>query len=581
MRKIIRIVGNYMFPSIFETILYLLLGCIIYLVGVLTGRWSSKLGYASEITGAIIAIGFIFYQQGFPEGFIYFAFVSAGYLSMSLLMTGQGKFGELKEEVIQLEVEEIGIIRNNQRILGELGISILVFTGAFLYLIYGPENSPLKYLIVYGLLIAITEMIKRLVIYFTTSLYFSKQQGNLYIISRLDSRKFSIKDIQEITIESTVDLLKLHPYLTLFTSNTDFTTSFNKVLRLQLPGETIYLTIKETEKWKTELGTGTKFENTIENELYILPFYHKRNIKRLLGKFYFAITVKGVSAYTGMILLLNYFRTPAWLMVSIAIVYWLFNIYISDRVLQVAMDAKLATDPEVISVAEKVFAKANIPNVKVYETDSAQYNGLATGMNIGRSMVTLTTATLKLPIDAIEGILAHEAVHVKKRDILFGQLYRVLLMLIVVVSLLFIFKQISDVEAFAIPLFFLVWLLVILFPVFQSFCSQLMEVRADHLGASFLDGGTLQMANSLATLATSQDEANKKTAEYSMKKNDLKEIKSSLARSPRFLRFLEFQMMDHPPMYWRVYTLRVYGHKWGKEIRRRWWIDRFKESFTK
>lgn len=155
-----------------------------------------------------------------------------------------------------------------------------------------------------------------------------------------------------------------------------------------------------------------------------------------------------------MILLLYYFRTPAWLMVSIAIVYWLFNIYISDRVLKVAMDAKLATDPEVISVAEKVFAKANIPNVKVYETDSAQYNGLATGMNIGRSMVTLTTATLKLPIDAIEGILAHEAVHVKKRDILFGQLYRVLLMLIVVVALLFIFKQISDVEAFAIPLFF-------------------------------------------------------------------------------------------------------------------------------
>lgn len=155
-----------------------------------------------------------------------------------------------------------------------------------------------------------------------------------------------------------------------------------------------------------------------------------------------------------MILLLYYFRTPAWLMVSIAIIYWLFNIYISDRVLKVAMDAKLATDPKVISVAEKVFAKANIPNVKVYETDSAQYNGLATGMNIGRSMVTLTTATLKLPIDAIEGILAHEAVHVKKRDILFGQLYRVLLMLIVVVALLFIFKQISDVEAFAIPLFF-------------------------------------------------------------------------------------------------------------------------------
>ncbi|QUL52299.1 M48 family metalloprotease [Paenibacillus tritici] len=539
------------------------------------------MGYGSEIAGAIAAIGFIFYQHGFPEGFIYFSFVSAGYLAISLLMGGQGKYGELLEEIRKLEVTEIEIVRNSQRIFAELGISILVFTGATFFLIYGPEYSLLKYFIVYGMLIAITEMIKRFVTYFTTRLYYSKQQGNLYILSRLASRKFSIQDIQETTIESTVDLLKLHPYLTLFTSNTDFTTSFNKVLRLLLPGETIYLTIQETEQWKAVLEAETKSESTIENEVFVLPFYHKRNIKRLLGKFYFAITVKGVSAYTGVLLLLYYFRTPAWLMVIMAIMYWLFNIYISDRVLKVAMDAKAVTDPKVISAADKIFAKAGIPNVKVYETDSAQYNGLATGMNIGRSMVTLTTATLNLPIDAIEGILAHEAVHVKKRDILYGQLYRVLLMLIVAGGLLLIFKQVSDIEAFAIPLFLLVWLLIILFPVFQSFCSQLMEVRADHLGASFLEGGTLQMADSLAALATSQDEAMQKTATYSMKKEDLKEGRSSLARSPWLLRFMEFQIMDHPPMYWRVNTLRVHGNQWGKEIRRRWWKDRFKESFTK
>lgn len=396
----------------------------------------------------------------------------------------------------------------------------------------------------------------------------------------MESRKFPIEDLQTVTVESAVDILKLHPYLTLFSSNADFTTSFQEVLRLNLPGETVYITLNETEKWKYIFEKDIQSKHSSGKVITVLPFYHKKNLKRLLGKLYFAITVKGVSAYTGLLLLLYYLDAPIWLMISIAIFYWIFNLYVSDRVLKVAMDAKEVQEPVVIAAAEKVFSQAGITTVKVYETDSADYNGLATGMNIGRSMVTLTTATLQLPIEAIKGILAHEAVHVKKRDVMWGQLLWAGSMLIVVFSLLFIVEQISDIEAYMIPLFFILWILIILFPVYKSFYSQWMEVRADHLGATFLEGGAEQIAESLAVLAVHQDEALEKKAAYSIAKSERKEITSSLDRPIWFMRFLEFQMMPHPPMYWRVNTLRAYKDGWGKIIWKRWLKDRLRESFS-
>ncbi|RDW15065.1 M56 family metallopeptidase [Oceanobacillus chungangensis] len=571
-----------MLPDLLETIVHLLYGCIIYVISYLLRKWNTKLGYVSEITLALLFSSFIFYQNGYSDGFIYISFMSAGYLSMHLLLADYGKFGEIKAEINeQTAIEEIQIVRNNKRIFGDLAISILVFAGATLFLIYGPEYSLLNYVIVFGMLTAITEMIKRIITYNTTRIYLSKELESLYILSRLDSRIYPLEDIEKITIETGVDLLKLHPYLTLFTTNTDFTTSFDKVLRLQMPGETVYLTIKETETLKAEVEPESQIADAIEEKVTILPLYHKKNIKRLLGKFYFAITVKGVSAYTSILLLLYIIKAPVWLMVSFAIIYWLFNMYVSDRVLKVAMDAKPTKNPDVISAAEKIFVRAGIPNVNVYETDSAQYNGMATGMNIGKSMVTLTSATLTLPIEAIEGILAHEAVHVKKRDVMWGQLCRAFLMLVVVFSLLFVLEQIENIEDYSTPLFFIIWTLMLLFPLVQSFYLQLMEVRADHLGAAFLDGGKRQMADSLATLATRQDEALRKAQQYSLEIRNQKEIKSSLERSPWFYRLLEFQFMAHPPIYWRVHTLRSDRNQWGSRIWKRWLADRFKESFTK
>lgn len=104
------------------------------------------------------------------------------------------------------------------------------------------------------------------------------------------------------------------------------------------------------------------------------------------------------------------------------------------------MDAKPCHHPHVQAAADKIFRSAGISHVRIYETESDDYNGMAVGMNVGRSMVILTSATLTLPQRVIEGILAHEAIHIKKRDVLSSQLLR-FLFLGAVVGIFLLFEQ--------------------------------------------------------------------------------------------------------------------------------------------
>lgn len=567
-----------MLPSIQEILLFLFIGAIIQVVGLIAEKFLKKFAYIVEIIAAVLTIGYTFYQYSFPECFIYISFLSSGYFAITTLAAGKEKFDQLQAELKTVAVEKIELQRGYMRIVADFLVVVLVFSGAVLFFVYGPE-SPLKFLIIFGLVSVATELCKRFFAYKRANVYYSRSDEILYIVSRFEARKFPLSDVEQLRLESTVDLLRLHPLLTLFTSNTDFTTSFHQVLRLSLPGETIYLTVTEPEKWKE---TFEAMRPLAAEPIKVLPFYHKKNLKRLLGKLYFAATVKGVSAYTGLLLVLYYLNVPGWLLVSIGLLYWLINLYFSDQILMVAMDAKETTDQRLIEISQRIFEKAGIPNVRVYEAESSEFNGLATGMNIGKSMVTLTTATLKLPLEVIEGILAHEAIHVKKRDVLWGQVWRFGFLLAVISFVLFVVGNIDNIEEYKLPFFFMMWFLMLLFPIYQSFCSQWMEVRADHLGAALLEGGHDQMADSLVTLARYQDEALVKSVEYSMVvKEDSKKDISSLKRNPLFLRLIEFQFMPHPPMYWRVQTLQENHDGWGKAMLRRWFVDRLRESVTR
>lgn len=98
-----------------------------------------------------------------------------------------------------------------------------------------------------------------------------------------------------------------------------------------------------------------------------------------------------------------------------------------DRVLIAATDAEPITEGEIFERAQTIFRKAGIPHTRLFSVDSPDYNGFAVGMNIGRGAIMLTTATLQLPSPSVEAILAHEAAHIRKRDVLTNQLARFLL----------------------------------------------------------------------------------------------------------------------------------------------------------
>ncbi|TXC93051.1 M48 family metalloprotease [Metabacillus litoralis] len=568
-----------MIPSLIEVIVYILIGCFIQLSGALIGKYYKKLGIATELFLGISAIGYVFYAHPFLNSFIYLALLSSSYFTLITLTSGRKKYEEIIIEINNLQVEEIELQRDLRRILLDITISLMVFFFAILFLVLGPNESPLKFFIIISLFTVIAEMVKRVFTYFQVRVFYEQQNNTLFIVSKYDSRRFTLEDCTLAQVESTVDVLKLHPFLTLFMTNTDFTTSLHKVLKLTLPGATIYLSIKELNKFKDILKENSQLEE--HEQIKVLPFYHKKNIKRLSGKLYFAATVKGVSAYSGVLLLLYYLKAPPLLMIAVVLLYWLLNLYISDRVLKVAMDAKKLDNHEIIDLANKMCKRAGVKNVEIYEAESLEFNGLATGMNIGRAMITFTSSTLKLPLHVIEGILAHELIHVKKRDVMWGQIWRAVYLSMLLIFVLTIQKHVTNIDDYKIPLFFAIWFMMIFYPIYQSFFLQWMEVRADHLASTLVDNGNAQMAESLRILSIEQDKALNKSISYRLSGAEEKKEASSLERDSWLWRFIEFQFMAHPPMYWRVQSLIKNDEGWGKLILKRWATDRIKESFTK
>lgn len=570
--------------SFTEMLAYVLYGMAIYWIGNRLRYKNKKFSVIVEITLAIIALIYIFTQMEFLESFPYIFYLGAGYSMILTITDGKEKADQLKEKLQTVTTTNVLLTKNVKRLFTDLSITFVVFFTAILFLIFVPEPNALKYVILIGFMFVIPEVIKRTFTYFTVSVSYSDTK--LYIVSRYDAREIPFDDIEDVQLLTNVDILKLHPLLTFLSTRSDFTTSLGQTITIRLPSEEVFLTVAQPETlyyFIEKKRVLNEEEATIDTKepLQVLPFYHWKNIRRLLGKLYFSITVKGISAYTGLFLIMYFLNTPEWLMITIILLFWLINLYYSDRVLQIAMDAEEIHDPKIKEVANRVFSKAGIQNVKVYQTESNDFNGLATGMNIGRAMVTLTTATMKMPLEHIEGILAHEAVHVKKRDVLLGQLLRIPYILFVIGLVLYFQQSGINLEEYLVPIFFVVWFLMLLFPVYQSFYMQWMEVRADHYGSQFLGGGKRQMAESLKSLGAHQDIATKKMMEYRFTDEEREGYQSILVRGSWFIRFLEFQFLPHPPMYWRVQSLEDDNVGWKNGILKQWMKDRLKESFSK
>ncbi|SFE83853.1 M56 family metallopeptidase [Alteribacillus iranensis] len=528
----------------------------------------------------ITVLVYLFIQFSFGQAMILMAFGASAYSAYGLLIDKRKKEKrmELKQRLQEVKSIEIYHERNVKRIVADLVLTFLVCLGAVFFFLFAPDTyAVLKMFIGFMLLSMSAQMVERIGNFSSTRLYWLPDEERLVILSWFQSRDFPLQDLKEAGVETSPDLLRLHPLFTFLSSNQDFTVSFKQVLKLSFPEENIYLTPCHAEKWKEVFESFAEDTNEKE-EKNVLPLWHPTILKRLFWKGYFAITVKGISAYTGLLIILIWLDVPGWSILLFVSLWWLLNVCVSDRVLIAATDAVPVTEGEIYDRAQVIFGRAGVSQTRLFIVDSPVQNGLATGMNIGRATVMLTTATLRLPQRSVEAILAHEATHVKKRDVLTNQLARMTFLGVFAGLIFLFFDELRwAAENQTVVLFLIVYALIMIFPIYLSFVGQWTEGRADHLGATYLIGGSKQMAEGLSDLANAQDRDLDKSFEYKLSdKGSSRKSSSSVERDSWFWRFIEFQFQVHPPMYWRIQSLSN-DLNW-REARKDWLIDRIKES---
>ncbi|WP_121615302.1 M56 family metallopeptidase [Virgibacillus halodenitrificans] len=562
-------------PQAMTIISYIVLTGMIAFISFILPKRIGKLFEISVILGFLI---YLFLTYEITEALMLISLCAFVYGSLLVIFDRdkQAKQRQLKEELKQSSYKKIQQEKDVRRLTLDIFFVLLVSSIGLLFIFYAPETyALLKFFIGIYFILTITQFISRVTNYVTAELYFLPEQNRLIIMSALEPRDLPLEEVQEVRRETGPDLLRLHPLFTFMSENVDYTISFNSVLRLSFPGETIYINFDLKSNIFKQLIKCMK-KDTEQKEKKVVALWHPDNLKRLFWKGYYAITVKGVSAYTGLLFILIWLDAPSSVMISFVLLWWVFNLYISDRVLVAASDGKELTEGKLFNEAQQLFKQAGISKTRLYLVDSPIHNGLATGMNLGRGTIMLTSATAQLSLNTIKAIIAHEAIHIKKRDILSNQIARMLFFAVIAAGSYLFYDQLLMLTEHIVFLTILIYFLMILFPVYLSFIAQWTEMRADYLGSLLLDKQGSQMANGLYELGKAQDEAVKKKLSYSTQGANSVKRKLSTEREGWFMRFIEFQFMVHPPLYWRIYSLRMYN-SWRSTLTG-WAGARLKES---
>jgi heat shock protein HtpX len=96
----------------------------------------------------------------------------------------------------------------------------------------------------------------------------------------------------------------------------------------------------------------------------------------------------------------------------------------SDKLALRSAGARIVTEaeaPELYRMVARLAERAGMPMPTVAVSPDAQPNAFATGRSPSRAVVCATDGLLRaLPRDEVEGVMAHELMHVKHRDILIG-----------------------------------------------------------------------------------------------------------------------------------------------------------------
>lgn len=544
-----------MFPSPLVILTFIFLALCI---GSLQLLWSNRIGKYVEGIAIVASLAYLFMTYTYTNAIMIFSFATMTYAQMLTIVDPEKvKFRRhLLDQLSKRPYKKITQPKEWQRIALDMTIVVVVSSGGLIFLIWAPETfGILKFFIGISFIMVGFEMIKRLANYMTTTIYFCETSKQLMIISLLESRQFPLDHLEKIKIESKPDILRLHPLFTFMTDLVDFTTAFSTVLRLNFPGEHIYLTPKDAtdlyEYFRQHI-----FEQGDDAVKEIKPFWHPSHLKRLLWKGYFAVTVKGISAYTALLFVLYFINAPTYLIIVSIFAWWLFNLYVSDRVLVASTDATKVSEGWLYEIVKQLSERAAIKQPQLYLIDSSIHNGLATGMTIGRGTIMLTTGTTEFSKRTVEAIIAHEIAHIKYRDILMNQIGRMLFFVVVGLTIYFNFDYFELLAQNLVLLTIAIYVMIILFPIYLSILSQFTEMRADYLAAKLLS--KKQMADGLMELGRAEDDRAKQSVTYCEQLDEKKSKKdtiSHLSRGSWLLRFIEFQFQLHPPLYFRIYSL--------------------------
>ena len=177
-----------------------------------------------------------------------------------------------------------------------------------------------------------------------------------------------------------------------------------------------------------------------------------------------------------------------------------FSYWFSDKLAIASARAQLVERhefPEYHKVVEDLAARAKLPKPRLYVTPNPQPNAFATGRNPENAAVAITAGLIEhLSWTEIKGVLAHELMHIRNRDILIGSVAAAVAMAITLVARFAFFAALftggSDRDrGGGHPLVLLATMILapIAAALVQSAISRTREFKADRTAAQLLGDG--------------------------------------------------------------------------------------------
>ncbi len=178
--------------------------------------------------------------------------------------------------------------------------------------------------------------------------------------------------------------------------------------------------------------------------------------------------------------------------------------FFSDKMVLRMYRARVVSEqeaPELYRMVDRLRQRAGLPMPVVAITDEDQPNAFATGRSPEKAVVAVTTGLLRaLPVDEIEGVIAHELAHIKNRDMLISTVAAGIAGAIGYLPWLIMFGRNNDDEG-GHPIAGLAAMILgpLAAGIIQMAVSRQREFEADRVGAEIL-GRPRSLASALTRL---------------------------------------------------------------------------------